>query len=109
MYLLIEAGLSCIKDTHKFKDKLRKYARLYPDLMLVEWHQFKRFWIKKYAEYENDHTTMQDAGYHGTNNTEDDANSLAFLTAAFSSLQSHQTKQDMAHQTLLQEVPASVP
>ena len=89
MYLLIEAALSCIKDTHQFKDKLREYARLYPDSTLIQWHQFKRFWIEKYAEYERDCTTMQDAGYHGANNTKDDANSLASLTEAFSSLQSH--------------------
>ena len=47
---------------------------------------------------------MQDASYHCASNTKDDANSLASLTEAFSSLQSHQTQQDMALQTLLQEV-----
>ena len=35
-YLLIEVALSCIKDTCQFKDKLREYARLYPDSMLVQ-------------------------------------------------------------------------
>ena len=35
-YLLTEAALSCIKDTRQFKDKLCKYARLYPDSTLVQ-------------------------------------------------------------------------
>jgi hypothetical protein len=103
-YLLIEAALSVIKDTRQFKDELREYSRLHPDPTLVQWHQFKRFWIEKYAEYERDRATMQDAGYHGASNTEDDANSLASLTEAFTSLQSHRTQQDLALQALLTEV-----
>lgn len=47
---------------------------------------------------------MQDAGYQGASNTKDGANSLASLTEAFSSLQSHRTQQDMALKSLLQEV-----
>lgn len=31
VYLLIEAALSCIKDMRQFKDKLREYARQFPD------------------------------------------------------------------------------
>ena len=47
---------------------------------------------------------MQDAGYHGANNTEEDSSSLASLTEAFTTLQSQRTQQDLALQTLLQEV-----
>ena len=47
---------------------------------------------------------MQDAGYHGANNAEDDTNSLASLTEAFTFLHSHRAQQDLALQTLLQEV-----
>eukprot|EP00804_Cyclotella_cryptica_P001830 CCRYP_018403-RA/>CCRYP_018403-RA protein AED:0.65 eAED:0.23 QI:0/0/0/1/1/1/2/0/799 len=103
-YLLIEAALSVIKDTRQFKDELREYNRLHPDPTLIQWHQFKRFWIEKHAEYERDRTTMQDAGYHGANNTEEDSNSLASLTEAFTTLHSQRTQQDLALQTLLQEV-----
>eukprot|EP00804_Cyclotella_cryptica_P030452 CCRYP_008526-RA/>CCRYP_008526-RA protein AED:0.71 eAED:0.41 QI:0/0/0/1/1/1/2/0/324 len=73
-YLLIEAALSVIKDTRQFKDELREYARLHPDPTLVQWHQFKRFWIEKFAEYECDRATI------------------------------HRTQQDLALQALLQEV-----
>eukprot|EP00804_Cyclotella_cryptica_P013523 CCRYP_017243-RA/>CCRYP_017243-RA protein AED:0.41 eAED:0.30 QI:0/0/0/1/1/1/5/0/1642 len=103
-YLLLEVALSVIKDTRQFKDELREYNHLHLDPTLVQWHQFKRFWIEKYAEYERDCATMQDADYHGANNAEDDSNSLASLTEAFTSLQSHHTQQDLALQTLLQEV-----
>ena len=36
VYLLIEVAFSCIKNTHQFKDKLREYARLYPDSTLIQ-------------------------------------------------------------------------
>eukprot|EP00804_Cyclotella_cryptica_P011472 CCRYP_016407-RA/>CCRYP_016407-RA protein AED:0.68 eAED:0.37 QI:0/0/0/1/1/1/2/0/374 len=78
--------------------------RLHPDPTLVQWHQFKRFWIEKYAEYERGHATMQDAGYHGASNMEDDSNSLPSLTKAFAFLQSHHTQQDLALQALLNKV-----
>ena len=35
-YFLIEVALSCIKDTCQLKDELHEYARLYPDLTLVQ-------------------------------------------------------------------------
>ena len=54
-YLLIEAALSSIKDTCQFKDKLQEYAMLYPDSTLVQWHQFKCFWIEKDADYEQNY------------------------------------------------------
>jgi hypothetical protein len=103
-YLLIEAALNSIKDTRQFKDELREWNRDNPDSTLVQWHNFKRFWIDKYAEYERDRATMQDSGYHGASNTEGDDGSLASLTEAFTSLQSHRTQQDLALQSLLQEV-----
>jgi hypothetical protein len=103
-YQLIEASLATITKTRQFKDELKEFTRLHLDTTLLQWHVYKNFWINKYADYERDRTNMQTLGYHGANNAEDDNNSLASLTKAFSSLQSQRTQQDMALQSLLQEV-----
>jgi hypothetical protein len=103
-YQLIEASLAIITKTRHFKEELKEFTRLHPDTTLIQWHVYKDFWIRKYADYERDRTNMQTLGYHGANNAEDDNNSLASLTEAFSSLQSQRTQQDMALQSLLQEV-----
>lgn len=91
----------------QFRDELREWNRDNPDSTLVQWHNFKRYLIEKYAEYERDRTTMHEAGYHGANNTEGDDGSFASLTEAFTSLQSHRTQQDLALQTLMQEVSST--
>ena len=104
-YLLIEAALSVIKQTRQFKDELKEYAKEHPNSTLTQWHQFKRFWIEKYEEYERDRTTMAESGYHGASNAaETDDSSLASLTEAFTSLQSERSAQNLAMQAMLQKI-----
>eukprot|EP00956_Cyclotella_meneghiniana_P012367 scaffold17598_cov22-Cyclotella_meneghiniana.AAC.1 len=105
-YLLLEAALSAIKNTRQFKEELKEWNKDYPNTTLVQWHQFKSFWIKKYEEYERDRTTMQDGGYHGASNTEDDASSITSLNEAFVSLQTERSQQNLALQALTQQVQA---
>jgi hypothetical protein len=106
-YQLIDAALAVIQSTRQFKDEMRDYARLHPDSTTTQWHVFKNFWIQKYAEWERDRQTTQDAGYHGLNNTQgppNDDDSLASLTQAFTTLQTQRTQQDMALHALTQQV-----
>eukprot|EP00956_Cyclotella_meneghiniana_P004488 scaffold5541_cov43-Cyclotella_meneghiniana.AAC.1 len=105
-YLLLEAALSVIKNTRQFKDELKEWNRDHPNSTLVQWHQFKSFWIKKYEEYERDRTTMHDGGYHGASNAEDDTSSIASLNEAFASLQTERSQQNLALQALVQQVQA---
>jgi len=106
VYQLIDAALLVIKQTGVFKDELKEWNTAHPDSSVVHWHVFKRFWIEKYAEWENNKASMGDAGYHGASNVtdDDDTNSLASLTEAFTTLQSQRTQHEATLQNLMSTV-----